>query len=163
MERLATRGENGAEKQNWKEHAGVFWSVGEGSGSKDALCVGKTWLWCKSVHLGVIWCNQAHPFVCITSNNVFATIPFRYTSKFKGIWKCLHPRQGRGLMYVYLVFLKLFVKQTWKFFRIQILPFFLNFFLFGSNKARVFVSLQSCPTWKGVACPGTIPTFLQNL
>lgn len=37
------------------------------------------------------------------------------------------------------------------------------FFFFGSKKAIVFVSLQSCPTWKGVACPGITPTFLQNL
>lgn len=162
MERLRTRGGNGAEKQNWKKHTGVFWSVGEGNGTKDALCAGKTWLWCKSLHLGEMWCNQAHPFVCVNRNNVFATIPFRYTSKFEGVWEQLHPRQGRGLMCVCLIFLELFMKQTWKFFRrIQILLLF--FFFFGSKKAIVFVSLQSCPTWKGVACPGITPTFLQNL
>lgn len=36
MEQLRTRDENGLEK-NWKEHAGVFWSVGKGTETNDTV------------------------------------------------------------------------------------------------------------------------------
>lgn len=119
----------------------MSYGVGEGSGTKDTLCVGKTWLWCKSVHLGGLWCNQACLFVCVTRNNVFATIPFRYTSKFKGIWEHLYPRQGRGLMYVCLVFLKLLMKHETDLKILQKNPNFTFFNFFGSKKA---IALYCC-------------------
>lgn len=42
MERLRSRGGDGKEKYNWKEHTGGFWNVGERSETKNSVR-GKTW------------------------------------------------------------------------------------------------------------------------